>query len=35
MVNSLLKMFETFVYILNNISLINIYIEFDYVETEL
>lgn len=35
MANSLLKMFETFVYILNNIHLINIYIEYDNVETEL
>ena len=35
MVNSLLKMFETSVYILNNISLINIYTEYDHVETEL
>ena len=35
MANSLRKMFETFVYILNNIRLINIYIENDNVETEL
>lgn len=34
MVNGLLKMFETFVYVLNNISLINTYIEYDNEETE-